>query len=771
MPDFKALIHNLTRPKNQTNLIGAPSFRVKNPYVLDCYDNDNYASIFPSVKAIANEFMKIQPYATDANGEPKNNIPALDALYRPNKLDSSVSFREKLAVMNLTHRYTYLLVWRNEGGTARPGGELRANNIAGYTFLEDPSITRRDNKTYYSMGAQEFTEDEVIAIPGGVDPNNLYGGYAPGFSSRRWATLDQYIADFQKGFFENGAVPAGQFIITASSKTDYDDTVDKLQQAHRGSGKNNNVTYTPRPVDPETGKPGDSKIEWVPFQESNKDMDFKTLFEQAEKRIDSTFGVPASIRGVGENNNYATARLDQQNFIRFTIEPLALRIYTQITHELNRITNGFGAQITFKLDYPAVAEEEKVQAETKAVEVATILTLTDRGFGLDSIIDALKLSNAYKNLELGDVKTTIINDKPDVDEGGEVNGSPDPTKIDGVTPLNKGGSKGANPKAALSDEERIERISRDYMSAQIERVIVENREEASASNQVVPTQTDEELQAFINAVFAVVSGVLIEQGESEYALALAAALKAGIDITDLAGYSVTETASERYLGYLRTVGISYGSDTADSIRRVLADANAQGLLRKDLEANLRNILQTDDYRVKRMGVTEINHSTSIAKVDAYRQLQAQTGTEWEKSLYHPNGGECEYCRALEGVWFPVDQPLIAYGESVIGDEGGILINNFFDNDGYDPHPNGEGVPIFRRSQVNAVSNSAEYRVHNQTDAHEIKCTDCGRFLATVEQSTEITLKCSNSSCKALKKYKIELATDMVKGEHSHDIKQ
>src|SRR5690606_2725992 len=111
-------------------------------------------------------------------------------------------------------------------------------------------------------------------------------------------------ADFQKGFFENGAIPAGQFLITASSKQDYQDTVEAMQSKHRGAGKNNNVTYTPRPIDPQTGKPGEAKIEWIPFQSSNKDIDFKNLFEQANARIDSTFGVPASIRGVGENNNY-----------------------------------------------------------------------------------------------------------------------------------------------------------------------------------------------------------------------------------------------------------------------------------------------------------------------------------------------------------------------------------------------------------------------------------------------------------------------------------
>lgn len=436
---FESLLGRFSKsPKNSThNFVGAESFRTRNPYILDCYDEDKYASIYPSVKAIASEFMKLQPKAIGSNGEPKQNIPALNALYHPNQLDSSVAFREKLAVMNLTHRMTFLLVWRREGGKAMPGGPLYANNIAGFTFLENPAIERKDGRTYYRIGSQEFTDDEVIAIPGGVDPSDLYRGYAAGIASARWSTLDEYIADFQKGFFQNGAVPAGEFRIIASSKEDYEDTVKKLQEAHRGVGKNNNVVYSPVPIDPETQKPAQAKIEWVPFSSTNKDMDFKTLFEQANKRINATFGVPDSITGIGGSANYASARIEQQNFIRFNIEPLALRIYNQITHELNRITGGFGAYIKVDIKYPAVAEEEKAQAETKEIEGRIIRDAVEAGYTLDSVVDAFDLPERYKLLKTGDSTTTkITNDKPDVDEGKEVKKSPDPNEIDGVTPLN-----------------------------------------------------------------------------------------------------------------------------------------------------------------------------------------------------------------------------------------------------------------------------------------------------------------------------------------------
>lgn len=49
----------------------------------------------------------------------------------------------------------------------------------------------------------------------------------------------------------------------------------------------------------------------------------------------------------------------------------------------------------------------------------------------------------------------------------------------------------------------------------------------------------------------------------------------------------------------------------------------------------------------------------------------------------------------------------------------------------------------------------------------VDCKHCGRFLATVDKSTEITLKCSNSSCKKLETYKITFATDMIGESHNH----
>lgn len=681
------LLKNAVKPSMAHSYVGAPSFRSTNPYSLLENYNDDYASLFPSIKAVAQEFMTIRPFAIGANGEPKQNVPALNALYHPNQSDSSVAFAEKLAVMNLTHRKTYLLVWRREGSEAKPGGEINPQNIGGFTFLEYPAITRRDGRSYYTLGSQEFNDSEVIIIPGGVDPYDLYGGYAPGEAARRWAKLDDYIADYQAGFFENGAVPSGQFIITSSNQKDFEDTVTLMQSRHRGAGNNNNVTYTPRPVDPTTGKPADAKIEWIPFASSNKDIDFKNLFEQANHRIDSTYGVPASVRGVGENNNYATAKTDQQNFIRFTVSPLALRIYTQITHELNRITGGLGVAITFKLELPAIADEEKAIAETKNVEVTALNALLAQGFSLDTVVDALQLSPSYKLLEVGVKAGDIDNDKPDVDEGGEVIEAPDPEKIDGVTPL--------NVRNKINHYDDLYKVARGTMKRQIDDT-VSALEEDDIKNAVSPEPELKDEDQFIQDMMEPIAEIILTYGVVQYALGEDLLKDAGKNTDNLTEFIFTDTAQGRYEGYLRKVGNSYLNDNAESIRNVLAEAKANEWTVAETKRNLRDIIRSDEYRIKRLAETELNRSQSMGSIEAMIEIKNQTGYTIEKSLQHTGADTpCEFCAELLDRWVEVGEVFVAQGETITGRDGGMYANNFSDNAGYGLHPNDHCVPEYR----------------------------------------------------------------------------
>lgn len=716
--------------KNETNFIGRTSIGLSNPGVhlgLDLH-SDTYASAYPSIRAISNEYMTVLPKAIDGNGKPvKSNI--LDALYHPNQKDSVVSFNEKLATSTLVLPQTYLLVWRSEGGVAKPGGDFgfKGRNIAGFTFLENPGVSQRDGKIYYNIGSQWFTEDEVLVLPGGVNPHNLYGGYSPTEAACRWITLDDYIADFQKGFFENNAIPAGMFRIVAKSDVEFEDIRRNLMKRHKGAGNNNNVTYSHAPVDPATGKVAEAKIEWIPFQQSNKDIDFKSLFEQANHRIDQAYGVPAIVKGIDDAATYANAQVAEAGFAKRAVLPLLTRNYAQITHELNRITGGMGIALTFDYEIPAVSDEEKVVAETHVIHANLLNSLELNGYSLDSIVDAFDLPKRIKLLKKGEQAAVIENDKPEVDEGGEVESSPDPEKIDGVTPLNKveyvrncadcgrftgytdnkdyaqkdkcGNSsckalkaptvkeaaKSTDPKAQLSDTDRelyetqLEAVTRDFMRKEVDRAI--------AAVDSPQNATQEELDDFVDEAMRVIVSVLVVSGTIQYAEGIALLIASGLNADSTSFYEVSDDQISRYSKYLKSVGESYSNDTQLAIQSVLDRANIDGWTAQEIKAELGNIMNTSDYRVKRLARTEINHSQQMGNVYSMEQITQETGIEFNKVWTVNNPDACSGCRALDGKVVSTEGDFLAVGDSITGDDGKVYTNDFIPMETCMLHPN------------------------------------------------------------------------------------
>lgn len=717
---------------NETNFIGRTSIGLSNPgkYMgLDLH-SDTYASAFPNIRAISNEYMTVLPKAIGSNGQPVQNNNIVNALFHPNQMDSVVSFNEKIAVSTLVLPKTYILVWRKEGNEAKPGGDFgfKGSKIAGFTFLENPGISRRDGKTWYNMGSQWFTEDEVMVLSAGVDPHNLYGGYSPTIAACRWITLDDYIADFQKGFFENNAIPAGMFKITAATVTEYEDIVRNMKARHKGSGNNNNVTYSHAPIDPATGKAAEAKIEFIPFQQSNKDIDFKSLFEQANHRIDTAYGVPAIVKGIDDAATYANAQVAEAGFAKRAVLPLLTRNYAQITHELNRITGGMGVAITFDYDIPSVADEEKVVAETSVIHANLVTTLESSGYSLDTIVDAFELPARIKLLKKGEAPAVIENDKPEVDEGDEVNGSPDPEKIDGVTPLNNSvelerhcadcsrflgvtenkdysdkdkcptckalkvpvlkeaaNAETLKPKSQLSstDEElyqtKLEASTRNFMRKEVDRAIaaVDGAQDA----------TEEELDEFLDEAMNTIVSVLVASGAIEYSEGIALLISSGLDGTGTSYFKLSDEQVDRYRAYLKNVGESYSSDTQKSIQTILDRANVEEWTQQELKANLRNIMDTDEYRVTRLARSEINRSQQSANVFAMEQITEETEIKFNKVWNISRDDACEYCRAMNGTKVDNGKTFIPVGGVIKGVDGGELVNDFVSMETPQAHSN------------------------------------------------------------------------------------
>ncbi len=644
---------------------------------LDYYKTNDYENGYPSIKAIANAFLMIEPYTIDRTGKKvASNI--LDRIYTPNNQMSAADFREALAVMTSVHSKVNIRVHYS-------GDNLRAETITGFTFIENCYEYVANGKRYFQLvSGKVITDDEVITLKG-INPYDLSEGFSPSRAAHKWIKLDDYIAEYQNGFFKNGAVPAGQFIITARTISEFNDIVDNMQRKHRGADKNNNVIYTHRPTD-STGKPVDAQVEWIPFSTSNKDLSLKDLFEQANKKIDSAFGVPASIRGVNDSNTYASVREDERIFAQYVVKPITMKIWGKFTHELNRITGGAGVAIAFDIEIPQVADEELVKAEAKAVEANIVSVLATAGYTEESIGAAFDLVADMSKL----VRTTPVAEEEDTVEimtEEELDETPNQPDKDNPQLY----SEKSHPKVKkLTDdlrseyENRLERIAKAQLQKQV------NGGEAEIAKAV--DATEDEVETFAADLFAVIAGLMLIEGSRQRDRGVQLILNAGLDASNARQFSMTAAQTQAYREYLKRVATSYTETNAALIRSVLERSAEQGLTVNQTRQQLQTLV-SNDHQAMRLARTEVSHAASQASVDAMENIKEQTGYEIVK-VWNANGDACEYCMALDGTVVDVEEVFIPLGGSITGIDGGTLENNFSPISDTTAHPNCSCFPTY-----------------------------------------------------------------------------
>lgn len=369
--------------------------------------HDTYDNIFPFVNAISQRFCTVIPYAVTSDGRRIDPPAALRALYAPNDTYSCLEFLKLIAAGILTQSHMDILIWTTEG----PGGNITPDNITGYTLLPSNSrvydATRTDwyHRVTMDLGngprQYEFTRDETISLSYSRHPDDPTRGISPAMTIKKWANVDDMIADYERGFFGNNAVPAGMLGIVSENAEDFQRNRTRLEETFRGAGNNNGIAYSMIPVDPLTHKPSQTgKLVWVPFQNSNDSLDLQTVNDVVNNRLANALAVPDIIRGIDNGQTYANAEMAERAFIENTLKPLCMTVWDKWQFELDRITGGLGYGITFTLDLPAQTEVEKIQAETQQIRINNLIQLVNMGASVENAVEALGLPDTYRRLNL-----------------------------------------------------------------------------------------------------------------------------------------------------------------------------------------------------------------------------------------------------------------------------------------------------------------------------------------------------------------------------------
>lgn len=220
------------------------------------------------------------------------------------------------------------------------------------------------------------------------------------------------------------------------------------------------------------------------------------------------------------------------------------------------------------------------------------------------------------------------------------------------------------------------------MTRQIERAI-ENNE----LNKDVNDIDEEEANKTAQEILAFIIAYMLVKGQTTYTEGIALLKANNIPIDATSEFIVSTLTRADYQAYLVNVAKSYSKETAESIRNVLAQGQEMGLNKEELATRLREIMNTDEWRVQRLARTEEHRSTNKSSVDAMSQLMNETGAKIYKVWHTVSANPCEFCQAMNGRKELVTDSFLPKGENVVGTDGGIFNNNFVDVDAADLHPN------------------------------------------------------------------------------------
>lgn len=687
------------------------------------YDNN-----FASIARIAEKFAEVIPFAIDENGEPLKETPQLlRALQNPNEQMSGQEFAEALITMMLVHPIVYVLGWRKEGGSIQPGGKITPENIAGFTFLEGASAVKLENKTYYrTSDGKIYQPHEVLRFSLNINPYALMTGYSPSVAAKKWATVDDYVADYQAGFFRNGAVPAGQMVVTAPSVKDFNDTVDKLQQNHRGAINANNIVYVHRPVSSIDGKPMSAQVEWIPFETKTNNSTLQSLFDQANKKIDMDFGVPQEIKGYLSNSNYASVETADYIFDRYVLYPKLVKVWGKFTHEMNRITGGLGFALSFDYETP-------VLTDALASQVNSFTNLLNQGFSVESSAKALNLPSAFLSLEKSEPAPS---NNLAVDDGAEDTSTPDQE------------AKAIKKKALEiqeNDKEEVDPALVAIIAAYMTGIISEAQRRYIMGGVDEPL-TEEALKKWlidsgyaernVDLVVAILSSVMA-RGGTEAVETFAEQLGLSEQTFEL-----SEEAIDGLRKRTSELLAQFGYDTISAIQAVIDRAHYDNWFEDEAQmiAELQNLNTTNAYRVDRWANTEyhiaVEAGVLLGAISVGETAGMRTVKTWR---INPNSPHiCPNCLAMNGQTVPADKP--------------------FSNGNMEAwwHPNCHCYAEVHYIPAGKSVESAKPKTV------KVECPHCKRYMCESDGGSIKGIICANSKCK--KKYNIEVKNGEIFAE-------
>lgn len=580
----------------------------------------DYENLFAQVRPLINEMKMVRPFAVNDKGEKvknRNATPELNLLDYPNEEMGWAEFADLMFATWLTKDQLYIHVHKD-----------KRDEVIGYSIIPSQAMSWNGNEIVWNVIAEDGTQvelhkDEVMTLRFSRSPDDPFRGVSPATAARAWAQTDDLIAQYQRAFFENGAIPQTITFITASTREKYEQTRYELESKLRGAENHNKTVYAWRQMLPSTGQTQD-QIEVKTIQAPNNTLAIKEIVEIVNDRLNKAVGVSNFILGDDSSAKYSNAELSQQQFIRNRVFPALMSFWSQFQFELDRITGGLGYAIQFELEIPELTERASVKAETSKKNADTLTALISAGADPTSTVQALELSEPWLRVAAGIYNKALA---------GNNNQSTS-------TPALAADNHSSHARTCQCSHDSLDDLNAEEQK--LYRVLVDM---AAAIMRNDPSLSQ-------GQVIERVTELLIQEGKKGKKKALERLLKL-IDEPEvvealneeLRVLALSPAITDRIAARASQIVIGYDEEVRNQMRAVLE--NTRSLTANEIEQKLREAIPR--YRAAMIARTETNYAFKSVQIDDYREWEKITGFKFEATWRCSHDRiTCDICAAMDG---------------------------------------------------------------------------------------------------------------------------
>lgn len=351
----------------------------------------DYENLFAQVRPLIDEMKTVMPYGVTDRGTklPESRTPELAWLKNPNDEMGWAEFADLMFATWLTEDELDIHVWKD-----------KRDRVIGYTVIPPEcriylGYGRWEWQVMTTDGLEVLGEEDVMRLRFSRSPRNIQRGVSPASAVKIWAQIDDLIAQYQRAYFENGAIPATITFITASTYDKYDKTRKELERHLKGAQNRNKTIYAWRQFDNDTGQHVD-QVEVKTIQGNNSTLAIKEIVDIVNDRLNKAIGVSNFILGDDASAKYDNAELSDHQFTRRRVYPALISFWNQFQHELDRITGGLGYGISFDLEIPELTERVKAKAEIGRIRGEALVNLISAGASGAAAVQALGLPDSWQ---------------------------------------------------------------------------------------------------------------------------------------------------------------------------------------------------------------------------------------------------------------------------------------------------------------------------------------------------------------------------------------